>query len=39
MPNMAQRLGLWTPGSPLPLPAGDCPSPHLVKMALWCVKG
>lgn len=38
MPNMAQRLGLWTPGSPLPLPAGACPSPHLVKMALWCVK-
>jgi len=20
------------------LPAGDCPSPHLVKMALWCGK-
>lgn len=39
MPNMAQRLGLWNPGSPLPLPAGACPSPHLVKMALWCVKG
>ncbi|HWW25000.1 MAG TPA: hypothetical protein VNZ85_03780 [Caulobacter sp.] len=39
MPNMAQRLGLWKPGSPLPLPAAACPSPHLVKMALWCVKG
>jgi len=37
MPNMAQRLGLWKPGSPLPLPAGACPSPHLVHMALWCV--
>jgi hypothetical protein len=38
MPNMAQRLGLWKPGSPLPLPVGACPSPHLVKMALWCVQ-
>lgn len=36
MPNMAQRLGLWRPGSPLPLPAGPCPTPHLVRMALWC---
>ncbi len=39
MPNMAQRLGLWKPGSRLPLPAGACPSPHLVRMALWCVPG
>ena len=37
MPNMAQRLGLWRAGSPLPLPAGPCPTPHLVHMALWCV--
>jgi hypothetical protein len=36
MPNMAQRLGLWRPGSPPPLPAGPCPTPHLVHMALWC---
>lgn len=39
MPNMAQRLGLWKPGSPMPLPDGPCPQPHLVRMALWCVKG
>jgi hypothetical protein len=36
MPNIAQRLGLWRPGSPPPLPAGPCPTPHLVHMALWC---
>jgi hypothetical protein len=36
MPNMAQRLGLWRPGAPLPLPARACPTPHLVKGALWC---
>lgn len=39
MPNMAQRLGLWKPGQPLPLPTGPCPSPRLVRMALWCVPG
>ena len=39
MPNMAQRLGVWRAGSPLPLPAGPCPTPHLVHMALWCVAG
>jgi hypothetical protein len=36
MPNMAQRLGLWKPGTPLPLPTRACPKPHLVRMALWC---
>jgi hypothetical protein len=36
MPNIELRLGLWRPGSPLPLPAGRCPNPHLVKTELWC---
>ena len=37
MPNIEQRLGLWKPGSPLPLPAGKpCPSPHLKRSELWC---
>jgi hypothetical protein len=36
MPNMAQRLGLWKPGTPMPLPTRACPKPHLVRMALWC---
>jgi len=36
MPNIEQRLGLWRAGSPLPLPAGACPTPHLVHMELWC---
>jgi len=37
MPNLQQRLGLWRPGKPLPLPAGRaCPKPHLVKSVLWC---
>jgi hypothetical protein len=36
MPNIKQRLGLWRPGAPLPLPAGPCPHPHLVHTALWC---
>jgi len=36
MPNIQQRLGLWRPGMKLPLPARDCPRPHLVKSALWC---
>ena len=36
MPNIEQRLGLWRPGAPLPLPAGPCPKPHLVAKALWC---
>ncbi len=35
MPNIEQRLGLWRPGSPLPLPA-RCPKPRLVHMELWC---
>ncbi len=36
MPNIAQRLGLWKAGQPMPLPARACPKPHLVRMALWC---
>jgi len=36
MPNIEQRLGLWRSGSPLPLPAGPCPNPHLIKTELWC---
>jgi hypothetical protein len=36
MPNIQRRLGLWRAGSPLPLPAGPCPKPHLVRTALWC---
>ena len=37
MPNIEQRLGLWKPGSPLPLPAHKpCPSPHLKRGELWC---
>jgi hypothetical protein len=36
MPNIQQRLSLWRPGRPLPLPEKGCPKPHLVKMELWC---
>lgn len=36
MPNLQQRLGLWHPGSKLPMPAGPCPRPHLIKQELWC---
>lgn len=36
MPNIQMRLGKWHPGQPLPLPAGKCPRPHLVKTVLWC---
>lgn len=36
MPNIQRRLGLWRPGTPMPLPASPCPTPHLVKGALWC---
>jgi hypothetical protein len=36
MPNIERRLGLWRPGSRLPLPAGRCPKPRLKGMALWC---
>jgi hypothetical protein len=37
MPNIEQRLGMWRPGLPLPIPAGPCPKPHLVKLELWCL--
>lgn len=36
MPNIERRLGLWRPGAALPLPAGKCPKPRLVRMELWC---
>lgn len=36
MPNLQRRLGLWHAGSPMPLPPGPCPKPHLVNGALWC---
>jgi hypothetical protein len=37
MPNLQQRLGVWKPGSPLPLPANKaCPRPHLKQRELWC---
>ena len=36
MPNIQQRLGVWRPGLKLPLPAGACRRPHLVRMELWC---
>jgi len=37
MPSIEQRLGLWRPGSPLPLPPGRaCAKPHLVRTELWC---
>ncbi|MGZ3375356.1 MAG: hypothetical protein ACXU8S_02050 [Phenylobacterium sp.] len=37
MPNLQQRLGLWKPGAPLPLPTDKpCPSPHLKRSELWC---
>jgi hypothetical protein len=36
MPNIMQRMGLWKPGMQLPLPEGECPTPHLVKTVLWC---
>jgi hypothetical protein len=37
MPNIERRLGLWKPGSPLPLPVGKpCLHPHLKHTELWC---
>jgi len=36
MPNIQRRLGLWRPGMPLPLPAGGCHKPRLIKTELWC---
>lgn len=36
MPNILQRVGLWKPGLPLPLPGGHCARPHMIKRELWC---
>ena len=36
MPNIEQRLGIWSLGASLPLPSGPCPKPHLIGMELWC---
>lgn len=36
MPNIQQRLGLWRPGRPLPLPARGCRRPRLIDHELWC---
>lgn len=36
MANIERRLGLWRPGSPLPVPAGRCPAQHLIHLELWC---
>jgi len=36
MPNILQRLHVWRPGQPPPLPPGPCARPHLVNGALWC---
>ncbi len=36
MPNIEQRLGVWKPGMPLPLPKRGCEKPHRVKTVLWC---
>ena len=40
MANIEQRLGLWRPGAPLPLPTRTpCLAPHLIHMELWCAGG
>ncbi|MFC5865251.1 hypothetical protein ACFPT7_23300 [Acidicapsa dinghuensis] len=41
MPNIEQRLGLWKPGEPLPVPdvggkGKPCTKPTLRHMELWC---
>jgi hypothetical protein len=36
MPGIQQRLGLWRPGQPLPLPKAGCAKPRLTNMELWC---
>ncbi|HLZ73875.1 hypothetical protein [Phenylobacterium sp.] len=37
MATIERRLGLWKPGSPLPLPAGKpCLHPTLKRAELWC---
>ncbi|MFA6113713.1 MAG: hypothetical protein WC729_06960 [Sphingomonas sp.] len=36
MPNIQHRLGLWRPGTAMPVPKKNCPKPHLVRMELWC---
>lgn len=37
MPQILQRLSLWRPGQPLPLPASGCSKPTLKNGALWCM--
>jgi hypothetical protein len=37
MPNIERHLGVWKPGSPLPLPSAKaCLRPRLKQMELWC---
>lgn len=36
MPNIQQRLGLWRPRRPLPLPPRGCHRPRLIDRELWC---
>jgi hypothetical protein len=36
LPSVEQRLGLWRPDKPIPLPSGGCLNPRLVHMELWC---
>jgi hypothetical protein len=38
MPNIERRLGVWNPGSPLPLPTDgkECLRPRLKRTELWC---
>lgn len=36
MPNIERRLGVRRRGAALPLPAGPCPRPHLIRNELWC---
>ncbi len=36
MAGIRQRLGLWQPGTHLPLPESSCKKPHLVRMEIWC---
>lgn len=36
MPGILLRLGVWSSGMKLPLPAGECAKPHLIGQELWC---